>query len=101
MTMSKPSGWQDIQGLSLEQDNMLDELAHGVVTEKSMQWICDLIRNSQHETVPTQEEWRSAFENWWTNIGDRITEKCDTRLEAVEQAHFGGFIAAWNRGGGK
>lgn len=42
-----PSGWEEITGLSLEEQMMLDELAHGLVKPKSLKWICDMIKERQ------------------------------------------------------
>ena len=42
-----PSGWEEIAGLSLEERMMLDELAHGLVTPRSLEWICEMIRAEQ------------------------------------------------------
>lgn len=36
--------WNTITGLPLEKQMMLDELAHGLVTPRSLAWICEMIR---------------------------------------------------------
>lgn len=46
-----PSGWSEITGLPVQERMWLDELAHGLVTEKSLKWICDMVRGRTPATT--------------------------------------------------
>ena len=50
--VSPPPTWSQIQlGLPLEQQNYLDDLAHGLVTKGALAWVCELVNKASGGTV--------------------------------------------------
>ena len=56
LTMPEPGKqrWNEILGLSVHKQSMLDELAHGLVTPESLAWICEMVRatTKNSENIP-------------------------------------------------
>ena len=52
-----PSGWSEITGLPVQERMWLDELAHGLVTEHSLKWVCDMVR----ERAKTWDEYMRTY----------------------------------------
>ena len=49
--------WSQIQlGLPLEQQNYLDELAHGLVTKGALAWVCELVNKASGGTVSPEPQ---------------------------------------------
>lgn len=65
--------WSSIevqQGLTLEQQNWLDDLAHGLVPKEALDWICDLIEQRRRLVARSLDEERAEFEKWAVRQGD-------------------------------
>ena len=88
--VSPPPTWSQIQlGLPLEQQNYLDDLAHGLVTKGALAWVCELVNKASGGTVsPTPPEndedladklapflWEA--DEWWDKNQDRLVETAD------------------------
>ena len=93
--VSPPPNWSQIQlGLPLEQQNYLDDLAHGLVTKGALAWVCGLVNKASGGAVSSEPAWKCKanptadppLDCDWPFCGcDPLADKV---IEAIQESGF-------------